>query len=294
MNLNELQELNISDVKNAIGDNPVNSDFIVAQPGELKTTINFREPIRFAGGAFILGMQGEAKVTVNLLSHTLRKGTMLILPMNSIIQYHDHSKDFKPYIVGFSPNLFGDGLQLRSVIPLMTEILENPLFEISESDSQLIVNCCKYISEKSTEHDHPYRMEIMKNLLLSLFYEVSYIFQKQRSNMVLRQKTHNEEVMMEFGRLLKHHYRSERNVEFYADQLCLTPKYLSMLIKKTSGKSVPEWVRTALLMDAKIQLKYSTLTVQQISDMLIFPNPSFFGRFFKKYTGVTPLEYRKS
>ena len=284
--------MSISDVKNALGENHIDSDFIIAQPGELRVKGNiFSEPVRFEGGAFAICLRGEVRVTVNLLTHTLRKGNILLVPTHSIIQYHEHSPDFKTYLVGFSPNLL-EGIQLKTLVPLMTEILENPLFELSEEDMAMIIRGCRYISEKGNQHDHPHRKEIMQHLILSLFYEVSFIFQKQRSNIIVRQKTHSEEVMENFGKLLGKHYKTERNVEFYADQLCLTPKYLSTMIKKTSGKSVPEWIRFALVMDAKMQLKYSTLTVQQISESLHFPNPSFFGRFFKKYAGVTPLEYR--
>lgn len=292
MNRTAIKEINITDVKYALGDEYVDSDFIIAEPGELKVKANiFKEPVRLDGGAFAICLAGEARITVTLTTHTLRKGSILIVPRNSIIQYHEHSPDFRTYIVSFDPNLL-DGIQFHTLVPLAKEILENPQFELSDEDTELIIKCCRYIAEKATHTDHPYRKQIMQHLLITLFYEISYIFQKQRKTMPMRQKTHNEEVMEDFGKLLRDHYRKERNVEFYADQLCLTPKYLSTMIKKTSGKSVPEWIRFALVMDAKMQLKYSTQTVQQISEELQFPNPSFFGRFFKKHVGVTPLEYR--
>lgn len=293
MNKNAFREISISDVKNAFGDKHIDSDFIIAQSDELPVHPGqANEPVRLEGGALAICLNGEASVTVNLHAYTLRKGCLLVVPPHSVIEYHNHSVDFKIYLVGFSPDIF-EGMHLfGNVLPLMTEILKSPLFEISEADTELIIRSGRYIAKKATESDHPHRKQIMQHLIISLFYEISYIFQRQRSSLVVRQKTHNEEVMEDFGRLLSKHYRTERNVEFYADQLCLTPKYLSTLIKNTSGRSVPEWIRYALVMDAKMQLKYSTQTVQQISEDLHFPNPSFFGRFFKKHAGVTPLEYR--
>jgi len=292
MNKIDFRQLSFAEMKAALGDQHVNSEFIVAEPGNLTgQTDLFTEPVRLQGGALVLCLEGEAVITMNLQRITLRAGTMLVVPGNSVIQYHEHSPDLKSYIVGISREFF-DGMQLKTIIPVISEIMENPLFELSEQDIRMIVNLGRYISGKAIDENNPYRKQIMQHLILSMFYEIGYIFQKQRGKMVVRQKTHSEEVMEQFARLVKEHYRTERNVEFYADQLCLTPKYLSTLIKKTSGKSVPEWIRYALIMDAKVQLKYSTQTVQQISEMLQFPNPSFFGRFFKKYAGVTPLEYR--
>lgn len=288
----EFPKIKLSDIKDARGIEQIHTDFIVAQNGEENIKRNlFDYPTQFEGGAFAFCLEGEAEATINLNTYIIKKGSMVVIPSNSIIQFHKNTAEFRTYMAAFSPRLF-DGIQIRSAIPLMAEILENPVFNLSEEESQTVVRSCKFIYEKSQIPDNPHRKQIMQHLILSLFYEVSHIFQKQRSNMVLRQRTHNEKIMEEFARLVSKHYKKERNVQFYADTLCLTPKYLSTLIKKTSGRSVPEWLRTAVMIDAKVQLKYTTLTVQQISEDLNFPNPSFFGRFFKKHAGITPLEYR--
>ena len=283
-------QLTISEIGRALGGQN-DTDFILIRSEELTIHPDFFDhPTRFAGGAFALCLEGEAEVTANLNRYTFRKNQLLILPTNSIIQFHSRSDDFKSYMAGFSPTLL-EGLDLRSVIPLMTEILDSPLLELDDEDTANFIRSCSLIEEKSKQTEHPHRREIMKHQIFSAFYEISYIFQKQRS-VEKRTRTHNEEIVYEFSRLVREHYREERNVDFYADKLCLTPKYLSTLVKKTSGHSVPEWIRFALMMDAKVQLKYTTNTVQQIADNLNFPNPSFFGRFFKKHTGMTPLEYR--
>ena len=90
------------------------------------------------------------------------------------------------------------------------------------------------------------------------------------------------------------HYKQDRSVSFYADKLCLTSKYLSTVIKEVTGRSVLAWINETVIAEAKILLKTSEMTVMQISEELNFPNPSFFGRFFKQYTGVTPLKYRNN
>ncbi|PXV66283.1 AraC-like DNA-binding protein [Dysgonomonas alginatilytica] len=106
--------------------------------------------------------------------------------------------------------------------------------------------------------------------------------------------SHRADLLNQLLRLLLTHYREERSVAFYADKMCLTSKYLSKIIKEISGKSILEWISETVIMASKALLKSSEMTVLQISEELNFPNPSFFSRFFKKHTGMTPIEYRES
>jgi AraC-like DNA-binding protein len=98
----------------------------------------------------------------------------------------------------------------------------------------------------------------------------------------------------QFIGLVAKYHTQYRNVAFYADQLCLTPKYMSKLIKTATGKSAPEWIDAYVILEAKNLLKYSSDTIKQIVFKLNFPNQSVFYKFFKSRTGMTPSEYRNS
>ena len=101
-----------------------------------------------------------------------------------------------------------------------------------------------------------------------------------------------EEYFRQFTELLGEHYKHERSVGFYARQLCITPKYLTTLIKRISGKSVSEWIDNYVILEAKTLLKYSNMSVQEIAYYLNFPNQSFFGSYFKRNTGMSPSQYK--
>ena len=92
--------------------------------------------------------------------------------------------------------------------------------------------------------------------------------------------------------MLGEHFREERSVGFYARQLCITPKYLTTLIKRISGQSVSEWIDNYVILEAKTLLKYSTMSIQEIAYYLNFPNQSFFGSYFKRNTGMSPSQYK--
>ena len=84
-----------------------------------------------------------------------------------------------------------------------------------------------------------------------------------------------------------------RTVEYYANQLCISPKYLTVICKKNSGKSAMEWITEHVIEDIRYYLKQTDLSIKQISDRLGFPNPSFFGKYVKEHFGCSPMEYRK-
>ena len=88
------------------------------------------------------------------------------------------------------------------------------------------------------------------------------------------------------------HAAREHAIAFYADRLCLTPNHLGSVIREVSGQTVMQWIHRHIIQQAKLQLKYSDLPVWQIAESLNFPNPSFFSKFFKRETGMTPAEYR--
>lgn len=99
--------------------------------------------------------------------------------------------------------------------------------------------------------------------------------------------------MRNFLKQLQTHHKQERKLEFYADKLCLSAKYLSQTIKNSSGKTAGEWIDEYVMLEAKALLKSTNMTIQQISDELNFPSQSFFGKFFKRLAGLSPKAYRE-
>jgi AraC-like DNA-binding protein len=105
---------------------------------------------------------------------------------------------------------------------------------------------------------------------------------KQRGDMLFHQ----------FMDEVRHNYTTERQLSFYADKLCITSKYLSRIVKQHSGRQPSEWIRDYVILESKALLRQNNLSVQQISDMLNFPNPSFFGKYFKTVVGCSPRQYQ--
>ena len=100
--------------------------------------------------------------------------------------------------------------------------------------------------------------------------------------------------MARFVLAVGQHYRTHREVRFYSDALCISPKYLSTIVKSVSGRTPGEWIESYVTMEAKMLLSTTDLSIQEISSQLNFPNQSFFGKYFRHQTGLAPSAFRKS
>lgn len=99
--------------------------------------------------------------------------------------------------------------------------------------------------------------------------------------------------MAKFILAVSENFRENRQVNYYADRLCITSKHLSSVVKEISGSTAGEWIENYVTMEAKVLLRTTDLTIQQIATKLNFNNQSFFGKYFRHITGMSPTAYRK-
>lgn len=147
---------------------------------------------------------------------------------------------------------------------------------------------------KTTIKDrHLHEQEIVRSCIYILIHETN-AFHKSQPAIENQFKENLSPVLIGFRKLLKKEFRNNHSVSFYADKLNITPKHLSEVLKRQSGKTAGEWINEVILLEAKVLLQNKTLSVAQISDSLNFSDQSVFGKFFKTHTLQTPLAYRKA
>ena len=135
-----------------------------------------------------------------------------------------------------------------------------------------------------SSHEH-------KLLLMAVTYRLCSIFSNTLKSPT-KEMDRKIEIFEELVHLIEEHYTRERSVAFYADKLCLTPKYLTVLVKSLCGKTVQQLIFRAIIRRSIFLMKNTNKTIQQIAYELSFPNASAFGTFFKKHTGLSPKHYR--
>ena len=179
-------------------------------------------------------------------------------------------------------------MQVPSATSLFLYIKDHPCISLDDTTFRRMLKYCRMFSEFE-RNGHPYRDQITLHMSMMLYYEIFHIYQHSKP-LAMSAQTRQESMFREFLFLVSQHYVREREIGYYADQICVTPKYLSSVVRTVSGNSAAWWINHTVIMHAKNLLKTNhQLTIQQISDKLNFPNPSFFGQYFKRRVGMTPF-----
>lgn len=259
---------------------------------------NFNHPHRINGFFVLICKQGDVKVNISLNEYLIGENTLLVHLPNSIVQIIQNGElPEEGVILGFDENITRESrFDLKNIIPIILAIKEQPVLSISSEERDTLLSQVENISSKIQDQNMgPYRNDIMRCHFALFFYTLCDIMSKhvtalpQSRNSV---KSRNEEYFQRFMQLLTDNYRSERSLGFYASKLCITPKYLTTLIKRVSGRSAAEWIDQYVILEAKNLLRYSTMSIQEVAYYLNFPNQSFFGKYFKHQTGYSPSAYK--
>ncbi len=269
-------------------ENELNDFFIDFE--RFNENLSEQSAIIFDGFIVSIFEQGSAEFVINGRNYRVAKGDILLLAPNMLLKTGDFSADYKATKIVVPLDVIMD-----FPTPLDTDIIgmarRRPLMHLAEDDLSSIFAYFDLIVKNYSEHENAYRKEILKSLFYALMLKIGSIYKRLDADTDARLSA--EKLSDDFLKLLSLHYKKQRTVKFYADKMHLTPKYLSKAIRKITGKSITSWIDDAILLEIKIQLKTTELTVWQIAEDLSFSSSSALVQFFKKNTGTTPLKYRK-
>lgn len=236
---------------------------------------------------FFLCLSGTACGDIDLMPFRLQPGMMMITIPGQLITHHSSSEDFSGTSLVMTQR-FVDNLGLPYNFGLAIGIRETPVLTLKPGELAAIRNYCNMV-RGLLEKERPYQAETLRHLTCAYAYSLgAYLYQMAEN----RRLSGDEALMQRFLAEVRTHYKYERHVIYYAERLHITAGYLSTLVQRISGKSPSEWINDFVITEAKVLLKSSNLTIQQIGDELSFPSQSFFGKYFKRQTGMSPKEYR--
>ena len=242
-------------------------------------------------GGICVCLQGKSRVTFNHHRCNIKKGDLCVFFPHMLMQIDNQSDDFEAYCIISELDITRE-VQVPSTTSLFLYIKDNPCISLDDATFRRMLKYCKMFSEFE-RNGHPYREQIVHHMSMMIYYEIFDIYQHGKP-LAMSAQTRQETVFRQFLFLVSQHYVCEREIGYYASQLCVTPKYLSSVVRSVSGNSAAWWINHTVILHAKNLLKTNhQLTIQQISDKLNFPNPSFFGQYFKRRVGMTPKEFRR-
>ena len=281
-------------------------------------------PVRFDGFIIFYLKKGHFTVDVNLNSYEVREKSLMIQAPGNIVKVSQYDQErigdlmiqvpgnivkvsqYDQERIGDMEMIFvliskefmsGIRFDLLKVFQDSLRLLDNPCITLDEFQMSL-ANDYFNLARKIVGAPFTNKKEIIGSLLTSLTYLSTDVWAQQvdeaRKNSDSQRSARLNQIFERFIALVNEHHCSERGMAFYADKLCLTPKYLSKLIKQASGRSAPDWIDDFVILEAKNLLKYTDLAIKEIVYKLHFPNQSVFFKFFKAHTGLTPSEYRNA
>lgn len=250
-------------------------------------------PVRFDALVVVLIEEAEGWLEVNLQRYDLEPGCMLV-----------HTP--KDYLSGFSSDLSGKATvmmcgnhivqhlfpKMRGLLPLIVNYVEQPVIGLTAEQHEIVRDMMSVLNRILQAPDTLFRGEKINTMIQTIILEVlelRYIDSSRRQ----AQTTRKEEIFSRFLKLVNENFQTCRTVQYYAEELCVTPKHLTTTVKDVSRRTAREWIDDFVIMEAKQLLRDSTLTIQEISDRLHFANQSFFGKYFKNLTGGSPSSYRR-
>lgn len=251
-----------------------------------------RLPWKLSRPLFAMCLQGSATVKVNLHEYRICGNELVTLMPDAIIHGYSFSDDFSGVMVLLSNSVAEELLpDITSVLPILMDFRQSPVIKLMPDEAKSLYEFYKFIWDKIPRVHGDYGKSELNGLLLSIFYEVLSVC-KERYTYGKFKRTRNEETFYKFYSLIEKEYCRERSVVYFADRLCISPKHLSMVVKKVSGRTASDWIDDYVILQAKQLLRSSSLTIQEVSRELNFSNQSFFGKYFKKHVGMSPSEYR--
>jgi len=259
------------------------------EPNEYIEKTNHQVKFEFNVSIFIL--KGTLTAQIGHEEVTLKSHDWINILNGKIYETISISNDAKVAVICVHNGLFNLNQNIYKTLDFYNTLLKDPVISLSDDNVREYLNAYKHLKKYQEDNDNQCREELQKSfcnvIFLILCSELMKrdITEKQRSN-------RKEAIYQSFLQNIEKHYRNERSVKFYANKLCLTPKYLSSVIHQMSGKHASEWLDDFIIREIKAMLKTTTMPVQQIAYELNFSTPAHFGKFFKRITGVSPQRYR--
>ena len=252
----------------------------------LKLIIQHQPPFTFDDRRMGIIMKGEAVVNVNLVDKTLREGMLVFIGPGTIISPVSFTSDFE---------LYGFGIPADFPLPQsLPQAMNGQVRDFQVLASEYDIQTARSILDTLWHivHQEHYDLSVVSCLVAAQMHHYDALYRRY----IDRQQTvqsHEQTIFDRFIQLVNQHAQREHHIAFYTERMCLTERYLGTIVRQASGITAKEWIDRAIISRIKVELRHTNKSVVQISEDMCFPNPSFFSKYFKRLTGMTPAEFRQ-
>lgn len=237
--------------------------------------------------------KGQISYRMDTEELVVHAGELLVVSERHVIDGYKCSDDMEGLCIMMSVDFFHEIIKsVHDVSSLFVFARMQPVMKLEADEIATFTEYFQFIKQKINDNHNHFRKDLIRTLMLAMFYDVGNVIYRVKNfdESLLR----SEKVFTRFLKMVEENCKRERRVSWYAQQLNITPKYLSTAVKRISGRTAVEWIESYVTMELRVLLKNSTKSIKEITEELNFPNQSFLGKYFKEHVGMTPSAYRKS
>lgn len=246
---------------------------------------------KLEGGAIYFCRKGWAHATIDLKDYEIVENTQVVLLPGTIIRINGCSSDFTASFFGFPKEMFMEACMRFEPI-FFRFIKEQPCYVLPQENTGAINGLIRATTAIYNDRENRFRNQIARNHLQSFMFDIYDKCYRYFGKHKIECGTRQDEIFKSFVSLVHEHCASQREVSFYADKLCISTKYLTGICKAVTGDSAKKIIDDFAILEIKVLLQSTELTVQEIADRLHFPDQSYLGRYFKRHEGISPKEYQ--
>lgn len=267
------------------------SDLRQLRPGEIISAFN--------SCGLIFCTQGSVTVDFDDKRYVIHNCEFLVYMPSSSAKIIDQDADFKGFIIEsyieYVLPIINKLITIGCLICLRqrpTTTLTDEQFELIQNHINNLISCFEKLNPQPSNNPCDIlNYELLNTTAHTLVYEV-LLFYFTNQPIIEVNPSKSDIVFYNFIISIYRNYTKERNVAFYAKEQNMNPRYFSTVIKKTSGENAHSWITRMVIAEAKQKLSRTDLSIKEISFLMSFPSQTFFGKYFKQYTGMSPKDYR--
>ena len=249
------------------------------------------DPIKFTSFCSIFVKEGTGRIEIDLLPYEFKGPCIVNIRQGQIIQNASINENFEASFIVLSKRFCDNLFVMLKDCPSYGTATLNQMVNVPETLVTRFDNFYTHIKEIFTDSQSYTAYQAMVLAIASFFYECGT---KCYPPVIDSSQKTIGRITEKFLLLVQQHFKKERFLEFYADKLEVSAKHLSRTVKEATGFSAVDWIDRFVILEAKVLLKSTTMSIQQIADELNFNSQSLFGKYFKKHTGRSPKDFRNT
>ncbi|WP_235318114.1 helix-turn-helix domain-containing protein [Porphyromonas gulae] len=246
-------------------------------------------PFLFESMLFSVCTHGYMRLLIDSREIEVKEGELLVVMPHKTIEVIE-SGSFRACHLCLDKEILSlSAIRISGFISIINKLRSNELFRPEHMQKDILTATLELI-RNTLQNGGRHQEDIVIHLISSLFLFLDDMIADEVEKDC--KYSRSETICRDFLLLVSEHHKEQHAVKFYADKLCLSPKHLALTIKSVMGQSASKVINSFIIQQAKSLLRYTDKTVQEIGYELNFSTQSFFGKYFKQHTGMSPGEYR--